>query len=150
MDFSKQGWSRHHEEQESEVGDLVERNNGYRGNGNSSSRNNISGTVRNGWGSRTSCDAERDTDTGNSRKRRNNVNTRDYDDCLSDEENERNEKDQIFSCRIENSKIMTEILLAIHASGTGSGSKDQSSSFQICEVKVSYLSVMESVFQLAC
>lgn len=45
------------------------------------------------------------------------------------------EEDQIFSCRIENSKIMTDILTAIHAGG-----KDH-----ICEVKASARALVFSV-----
>ena len=55
-------------------------------------------------------------------------------DGIDDEEDE--EEDQIFSCRIENAKIMTEILTAIHAGG-----KDT----HVCEVKASARAVVFSV-----
>lgn len=56
-------------------------------------------------------------------------------DCSLDVGDDETEEDQIFSCRIENSKIMTDILNAIHAGG-----KDH-----LCEVKASARALVFSV-----
>ena len=47
------------------------------------------------------------------------------------------EEDQIFSCRIENAKVMTDILSAIHAGGKAQD--------HVCEVKASARAVVFSV-----
>lgn len=56
------------------------------------------------------------------------------------EEDAENEEDQIFSCRIENSKIVTDILNAIHAGG-----REQDHQLHLCEVKASEKSLVFSV-----
>ena len=65
------------------------------------------------------------------------------------------QEDQIFSCRIENAKVVTDILSAIHAgssssssssgSGGGSGSGSGGVRERVCEVRASARAVVFSI-----